>query len=195
MRNTLLALGLALAAAPLSADIYTLDASHTEVGFQVTHLSVAKVRGRFTAYDAKIDINEKDVTKSKISISIDAASVSTGNPKRDGHLQNEDFFDAAKNPKIAFKSTKIAKAADGGYSVTGDLTIRGVTKPVTLKASLSEPFETDWGTVKRAFSLSGAINRFDYQVGWNKKTKTGSLVVAEEVQLVIDGEIDKPAKK
>lgn len=208
MRKTplFLALGLALATAPLAASTWTIDPAHTEIGFEVTHLAIAKVRGRFTKADAKIELNDKDLSKSKIEISIPVSSVSTGAEKRDGHLQTPDFFDAAKTPNITFKSTKIVKTAEG-YDLTGDFTIRDVTKPLTLKAKLSDAFLTDWGTNKRALSLRGSINRFDYGVAWGKKTAAGSLVVSETVDLIIDGEIDeakpeakdvkdaKPAKK
>lgn len=190
MRKTLLSLGLLLAAAPLAAGDYKIDAAHTEIGFQVTHLGIAKVRGRFTEADAKIKLNEKDLTKSKIEISIPVKSVSTGAAKRDGHLQSGDFFLAEENPNITFKSTKIVKTAEG-YDLIGDFTIRGITKPITLKAQIGEPLATDWGFNKRAFSLRGQINRFDYGVAWGNKTKAGSLVVGELVDLIIDGEIDE----
>lgn len=190
MRKTLLTLALALASAPLLAADYKIDPSHTEIGFQVTHLGIAKVRGRFTEADAKISIHDKDITKSKVEITIPVKSVSTGAAKRDGHLQTPDFFFAEENPNISYKSTKIVKT-DEGYDLIGDLTIRGVTKPISLKAQIGEPLATDWGFNKRAFSLRGQINRFDYGVAWGNKTKAGSLVVAELVDLIIDGEIDE----
>jgi polyisoprenoid-binding protein YceI len=186
----LLALGLALAASPLAASTWTLDQSHTEIAFETTHLGITKVRGRFTQADAKITLNEKDLSKSRVEITIPVKSVSTNNEKRDGHLLNDDFFAADKNPNITFKSTKIAKDGDA-YALTGNLTIRGVTKPVTLKAQISEPVATDWGFNKRAISLRGSINRFDYGVAWGNKTKAGSLIVAEKVDLIIDGQIDQ----
>jgi polyisoprenoid-binding protein YceI len=189
-KSLLLAFGLALATSPLAASNWALDQSHTEIAFETTHLGIAKVRGRFTQADAKITLNDKDLTKSKVEISIPVKSVSTNNEKRDGHLQSGDFFAADKNPNISFKSTKIAKDGDA-YALTGDLTIRGVTKPVTLKAQISEPIATDWGFNKRAISLRGSINRFDYGVAWGNKTKAGSLIVGEKVDLIIDGEIDQ----
>ena len=190
-----LSLGLTLAlAAPLAADTYTMDPAHTEIGFQTLHLGISKVRGHFTAYEGKVNINEKDITKSSLEVSISAASVETGNPKRNGHLGGPDFFDADKNPKITFKSSKIVKTTDG-YDVSGDLTIRGNKKPVTLKATISDLTPTPWGVSKRAFSLEGSINRMDYGVAWGAKTPGGTLVVAEQVKLIIDGELDKPDAK
>ncbi len=189
-----LSLALAMAVAPLAlpakVSTWTLDQSHSEIGFEVTHLGIAKVRGRFTEGNATIKLDAKDITKSKVQITIPVKSVSTGNAKRDGHLLDGDFFEAAKHPNIEFKSTKISKTSDG-YLLEGKLSIRGVTKDVALKAQLGEPLATDWGFNKRAFSLRGSINRFDYGVAWSKKTKAESLVVGETVELVIDGEIDE----
>jgi polyisoprenoid-binding protein YceI len=194
MRKHFLGLSLALLAAPLAAAPYELDKAHTEIGFETIHLGVAKVRGRFTAYEGKVDINDKDLTKSQVEIAIQASSVQTGVDRRDQHLQGEDFFNVTKTPSITFKSTSIAKNPAGGYLVKGDFTLRGVTKPLKLKALISDAFATDNGGSKRAFSLEGSINRFDYGVGWNKKTKAGSYVVGEQVRLLIDGELDKQKK-
>jgi polyisoprenoid-binding protein YceI len=196
MRKTplFLALGLALAAAaPLAATTYTFDKAHTEIGFEVTHLGVSKVRGHFTDNTATITLDDADLTKSTVEISIPVASVSTGQPKRDADLQGEDFFGAEKNPNITFKSTKVVKTADG-YDLTGDFTIHGVTKPLTLKAKISDVFDGGWGMTKRGFSLRGSINRFDYGVVWGAKTPGGTLVVSETVDLVIDGELLQPGK-
>lgn len=195
MRKTLLALALGLLAVPLAADVYTIDPAHTEIGFETIHLSFAKVRGRFTDYSAKLDLNDKDLTKSTVAISIQAASANTGVEMRDNDLKTEKFFDVTKTPTITFKSSSITKNSMGGYDVMGDLSIRGVTKPVKLRAILSEAFPTDDGGTKRAFSLLGSINRFDFGLGWNKKTKTGTLVVGEQVKIDIDGEIAKEKKK
>jgi polyisoprenoid-binding protein YceI len=195
MRLALMALSLGLLAAPLAATPYDIDSAHTEIGFETIHLSVAKVRGRFTDYSATIDLNDKDLTKSQVQISINAGSAQTGVERRDGHLKGEDFFNVEKTPNITFKSSSITKNPAGGYLVSGELGIRGVTKTVKLKAVISDAFATDSGGTKRAFSLEGSINRFDYGVGWNKKTKTGSFVVGEQVKLVIDGELDKQKKK
>lgn len=189
MRNALLGLALALAVGSLPASDWKLDPAHTEVGFVTTHLKFAKVRGQFTGYDGKISLNDKDLTKSSVELTVQVSSVETGNPKRNGHLQTDDFFNAEKYPEIKFKSTKIKKDRDG-YKLSGDLTIRDVTKPVTLSAKISEPFKTDWGATVRGFSLNGEINRFDYGVAWGK-TNGGSLVVGETVGLEIQGEIDQ----
>lgn len=189
MRNAFLGLALVLAVGSLSASEWKFDPTHTEVSFVATHLKFTKVRGQFKDFDGKVSLNDKDITKSNVSLTVKVASVQTGAPKRDGHLQTTDFFDAEKYPNITFKSTKIEKSGDG-YKLTGDLTIRDVTKPVTLDAQISDPLKTDWGSTVRSFSLSGSINRFDYNVAWGKKTG-GSLVVGETVILDIQGELDQ----
>jgi len=189
MRKTLLGLALALAASPLAAAPYDIDPSHTEIGFEAVHLSVTHVHGRFTGFSGTVDLDSKDLTKSKVTLSIDAATVQTGVDRRDNHLKSADFFDVTNTPKITFTSTKIVKTKDG-YDLTGDLTIRGVTKPVTLQAQISD--DTDMGPmmgVRRGFSLRGSINRFDYNVGWSMKTPGGTLIVGENIALNIDGEL------
>jgi polyisoprenoid-binding protein YceI len=198
--HALLALGLALATSPLAASSWHFDTHHTEVGFEVVHLGVSKVRGHFKDYQGKILLDEKDLTKSKVELTIPVSSVDTGTAKRDSDLQGEPFFGAEKNPNISFKSTSVTKTAEG-YDLTGDLTIHGTTKPVTLQATITDAVTTDWGATKRGFSLRATINRFDYNVNWGAKTKLGTLVASEKVALVIDGEIDqdqeggKPGKK
>lgn len=189
MRNAFLGLALALAVGSLPASEWKFDPAHTNVGFIATHLKFTKVRGQFKDFDGKVSLNDKDLTQSSVSLTIKVASVETDNPKRNGHLQSDDFFDAAKYPTISFKSTKIEKSGDG-YKLTGDLTIRDVTKPVTLDAQISEPLKTDWGSNVRSFSLNGSINRFDYNVAWGKKMG-GSLVVGETVVLDVQGELDQ----
>ncbi len=195
LKKLLFLLGLAaLTSSSLKADIYEFDLAHTQVGFTVTHLTLAKVHGRFTEYSGNLDINEKDVTKSMLEFAAEIKGIQTGNAKRDSHLQSPDFFDAALHPQITFKSSKISKAGKVAYLVEGVLAMRGVTKTVKLKATLSDAFTTDWGATKRAFSLKGEINRFDFGVAWNKTSKTGSLMVGEIVYLNIDGEIDVKKK-
>jgi polyisoprenoid-binding protein YceI len=188
MRKSLLGLALALLAAPLAAQGYNIDPNHTEVGFEVVHLTISHVRGHFATFSGTVDLDEKDLTKSQVTLSVDAASVLTGIEKRDNHLKSPDFFDVAADPKITFKSTAIAKTKDG-YDLTGDLTIHGITKPVTLQAQLSDTIDVgaQMGGVKRGFSLRGTISRKDYQLG----TKFPEAMLKDAVALVIDGELAK----
>jgi polyisoprenoid-binding protein YceI len=169
---------------------WKLDTSHTTVGFSVPHLVISSVDGRFKEATAKINLDEADLTKSQVSVEINAASVDTGDQKRDDHLKAPDFFDAKKFPKLTFKSTKIVKAGSG-YKLTGDLTIRDVTKSVTLDATLSGPVKTPWGNQARAAKVSGKIKRGDFGLKWNKALETGGVVVGEEVTIDVKAEVTK----
>jgi polyisoprenoid-binding protein YceI len=169
---------------------WKLDTSHTSVGFSVPHLVVSSVDGRFKEATAKINLDEADLTKSQVSVEINAASIDTGDQKRDDHLKAPDFFDAKKFPKLTFKSTKIAKAG-AGFKLTGDLTIRDVTKSVTLDATVSAPVKTPWGNQARAAKVSGKIKRGDFGLKWNKALETGGVVVGEEVTIDVKAEVTK----
>lgn len=169
---------------------WKLDTSHTTVGFSVPHLVISSVDGRFKEATAKINLDDADLTKSQVSVEINAASIDTGDQKRDDHLKAPDFFDAKKFPKLTFKSTKIVKAGSG-YKLTGDLTIRDVTKSVTLDATLSGPVKTPWGNQARAAKVSGKIKRGDFGLKWNKALETGGVVVGEEVTIDVKAEVTK----
>lgn len=169
---------------------WKLDASHTTVGFSVPHLVVSSVDGRFKEASASINLDDADLTKSQVSVDINAASIDTGDAKRDEHLRGTDFFDVKKFPKLTFKSTKIAKAG-AGYKLTGDLTIRDVTKPVTLDATLSAPVKTPWGNQARAVKVSGKLKRSDFGLKWNKALETGGVVVGDEVTINVKAEVTK----
>jgi polyisoprenoid-binding protein YceI len=169
---------------------WKLDTSHTTVGFSVPHLVVSSVDGRFKEATAKINLDDADLTKSQVSVEINAASIDTGDQKRDDHLKSPDFFDAKKFPKLTFKATKIAKAG-AGYKLTGDLTIRDVTKSVTMDATLSAPVKTPWGNQARAAKVSGKIKRGDFGLKWNKALEAGGVVVGEEVTIDVKAEVTK----
>lgn len=169
---------------------WKFDASHTNVGFSIPHLKVSTVKGRFNEVSAKVSLDDADLTKSEVSVDINAASIDTGDAKRDEHLKGPDFFDVKKFPKLTFKSTKLVKAGPS-YKLTGNLTIRDVTKPVTLDATLSAPVKTPWGTHARAVTVTGKVNRTDSGLKWNKVLDAGGLVVGEEVTLNISAEVTK----
>lgn len=169
---------------------WKLDTSHTTVGFSVPHLVVSSVDGRFKEATAKINLEDADLTKSQVSVEINAGSIDTGDQKRDDHLKSPDFFDTKKFPKVSFKSTKIAKAGTG-YKLTGDLTIRDVTKSVTFDATLSGPVKTPWGNQARAAKVTGKIKRGDFGLKWNKALETGGVVVGDEVTIDVKAEVTK----
>lgn len=169
---------------------WKLDSSHMTVGFSVPHLVISSVDGRFKEATAKINLDEADLTKSNVSIEINAGSIDTGDQKRDDHLKAPDFFDVKKFPKLTFKSTKIAKNGKA-YKLTGDLTIRDVTKSVTLDASLSAPVKTPWGNQARAAKISGKIKRGDFGLKWNKALEAGGVVIGEDVTIDVKAEVTK----
>ena len=169
---------------------WKFDPSHTNVGFSVPHLVISSVEGRFREASAKVTLDDADLAKSQVSVEINAASIDTGDAKRDEHLKSPDFFDVKKFPKVTFKSTKITKAG-AGYKLTGDLTIRDKTKAVTLDATLSAPVKTPWGNQARAAKVSGKIKRTDFGLTWNKALETGGVVVGDDVTINVSAEVTK----
>ena len=180
-------LALALGFSLVNATEYTIDESHTHVGFSVKHLMITNVNGEFKTYNAEIDFDAKTKTFNKLNAVIDTASIDTDNQKRDEHLKSEDFFASEKFPKMTFQMTSYKVDGDEGIA-TGNLTIRGITKEVKLKVE-------DLGTVKDfknvnrvGFILKGKINRMDYDLKWNKALEAGGVAVAEEVKLIVEVE-------
>jgi polyisoprenoid-binding protein YceI len=193
-RNLLrsLALATSLFALPVLAEPveWPIDPAHTHVGFVVPHLMISEVEGEFRTFSGKALLEEKDLTKSQVELSIDATSIDTGNADRDKHLKSAEFFDVQNHPKITFKSTKITKAGKG-YKLKGELTIHGVTKEVTLDATLSEAIVNPWGKQVRAGKITGKIKRADFGLNWNKTLDKGGVLVGEEVTLDIKFELSK----
>ena len=169
---------------------WTVDAAHSTIGFSVPHLVVSEVEGKFKTYTAKALLDEADLTKSTVEFSADVASIDTGEAKRDEHLKSPEFFDAAKFPKLTFKSSKITKAGKG-YKLKGELTIHGVTKEVTLDATVSQAIANPWGKQVRAVKITGKLKRGDYGLSWNKTLDKGGVLVGDEVTLNLKVEIDK----
>jgi polyisoprenoid-binding protein YceI len=190
---------LSLVAAPALALAQTatwnIDTAHTRTGFSVKHLVISDVKGEFGKTEGKAQIDEKDLSKSSVEVTIDAASIDTRDPKRDAHLKSPDFFDVAKYPTLTFKSTKVEAGKDGALTVTGDLTMHGVTKPVTLEGNLTPAIKDPWGLERRGASFTGKIDRKAWGITWGKMTDVGA-VVGDEVKLDIQAEIvkDQPKK-
>jgi polyisoprenoid-binding protein YceI len=191
---TRLALALVLLApAAALADNYQIDPAHSNATFSVKHMMVSTVRGEFTKITGKINIDEKDLTKSTLEASIDASTVNTREPKRDAHLKSPDFFDVANHPNLTFKSTKITKAGKGHYKMAGELTIRGTSKPVTFDVTgFDEATKSPWGTEVRGGVATATINRKDFGLNWNKPLeKVGGMLVGDNVDLTLDVELIK----
>jgi polyisoprenoid-binding protein YceI len=195
MKKLIVAL-VALSAVPaFAADTYKIEGSHTQSAFAVKHLMISTVRGEFGKTEGTVVIDPADLARSTVEATIDATSVDTRDAKRDEHLKNADFFDTTKFPKITFKSTKVEKAGEGGLKVTGDLTIKGVTKPVVLSvAGPSAEIKDPWGNTRRGLSATTKINRKDFGVSYGP-----DAIVSDEVSITIDAELLKdqpaPAKK
>ena len=187
-----------LAAAPVlgfAAPItWTVDPSHSQVGFAVKHLVISNVRGEFSKYEGKVNLDEMDVTKSTVEATIDVNSIDTRVADRDTHLRSADFFDAARYPSITFKSTKVAKAGKDRLEVTGDLTLRGVTKPVVLDVTTTPEVTGIYGETRRGFSATTKINRKDFGLAWNKIVEAGPAV-GDQVTIALDLEVVKDQPK
>jgi polyisoprenoid-binding protein YceI len=192
MRSALVlgALTLFSAAAQAEATPWTIDANHSQTTFVVPHMMVSEVEGQFREIKGDVKLDEKNLTKSSVEITIPAASMDTGNADRDKHLKSAEFFDVTKFPNIVFKSSKIAKAGNA-YKLTGDLTIHGVTKPITVDGTISEPVKNPWGKQVRAVKINGKLNRRDYGLTWNKSLDKGGVLVGDEVTLNIRLELNK----
>lgn len=191
MRLNLLAPALLLLGSIAHAEPWKLDTAHSRFGFAVRHMMVSDVEGTFHDVKATVDLDEKNLTKSTVEITIAASSIDTQNGDRDKHLASPDFFDAAKFPNLTFKATKIAPAGKNKFKVTGDLTIRDVTKPLTLDVTLSDPMTNPWGKTVRGVQATGKLNRHEFGLNWNKTLDKGGVLVSDEVRLVINGELDK----
>jgi polyisoprenoid-binding protein YceI len=188
-----LALVFAASSARAEKETFLLDKNHTEIGFKVRHF-VSKVGGRFTKFEGTIVLDRAKPEESSVDVRIDATSIDTGNPGREKHLNSPDFFDTAKFPEITFKSTKVAAKGKDTYEVTGDLTMRGVTKPVTLTVAANGFTSDGRGGQKTGFDVTGKLNRKDFGVNWNAVVDQNAML-SEDVDLVISVEANKPAPK
>jgi polyisoprenoid-binding protein YceI len=180
---------LTLPGAALAAT-WTIDPEHSSIGFKVRHLMVSNVRGNFDKFSGTIEADDKDITKSRVQVSIDTASINTNVKKRDDHLRSADFFDVAKYPAMTFVSKKVAKAGNDRLKVTGDLTLHGVTKEVVLDVEGPSMETRDpWGNIRRGATATTTINRKDFGLTWNMALETGGVVVGEEVTITLEVEL------
>jgi polyisoprenoid-binding protein YceI len=171
---------------------WEVDPAHSTVGFAVRHMMVSTVHGSFAKYSGTIAIDDADVSKSTAHIEIDATSVTTGNEKRDEHLRSPDFFDTAHFPKLVFDSTRVEKKGDGSLALTGNLTIKNVTRPVVLVVSgLTGEVKDPWGGTRRGATATTKISRKEFGLSWNKALETGGAVVGDEVTIQLEVELTK----
>ncbi|GAB1445076.1 MAG: polyisoprenoid-binding protein [Cyclobacteriaceae bacterium] len=164
---------------------WTLDPTHSELEFKVRHMMITNVKGEFR--DFSIGVEGDDITKSIINVLVETASITTNNEDRDNHLKSADFFDVENHKEITFKSTSFKKADDDEFELKGILTIKGISKEVSLEVEFGGINKDPWGNEKAGFSLEGKINRKDWDLNWNTALETGGVLVGEEVK--ISGEV------
>ena len=197
MKNlfTTAAASLLMMTATVAQTKWKVDASHSKLGFSVTHMMVAETEGKFKVFDGTATSKtEMDFTNAEISFTADVNSINTEDPKRDGHLKSPDFFDAEKNPSITFKSTSMKPNGKGktSYDLEGDLTMHGVTKKVKFLAiGAAKTVKDPYGNIKNGFKVTGVINRKDFGLTWNAALEAGGVAVSEEVNISCNIELNK----
>ena len=162
---------------------WNLDPTHSEIGFKVKHMMITNVSGSFGKFDVNVETEDNDFSTAGIDFTADLDSISTGNADRDNHLKSADFFDASKYPSLKFVSAKMEKKDEGNFILHGDLTVREITKPVTLNVEFGGIAKDPWGNEKAGFTITGKINRTDFNLSWNAALETGGVLVGEEVKL------------
>lgn len=172
---------------------YKIDPMHSEITFKVKHLMITNVTGSFQQFDATMESNEDDFSDATISFEADVKSISTNNEQRDGHLKGADFFAADEFPKLQFSSTSFTKKSADTYSLKGNLTIKGITKPVELTVEYGGNMTDFYGQNKAGFEITGKINRSDFGLTWSAVTEAGGVVVSEEVKLHLAVQMVKQA--
>ena len=172
---------------------FSIDPAHSSIEFTTKHMMVTTVRGRFTEYSGEVEAESADQPQTaRGTFAIKTASVDTGNEQRDGHLRSGDFFDAETYPEMTFRTTAIEKTGAGTYAVTGDLTIKDVTRPVTLAVEVESAFNDPWGNERVGLSASTEINRTDWGLNWNQTLEAGRLLVSEKVKISAEVALVRP---
>ncbi len=178
--------------AVVSAAPWSIDAEHSSVGFKIRHMMVSNVKGDFTKFSGNVDIDDKDLSKTKVDAVIETASINTNVAKRDEHLKSPDFFDVVKYPTMTFVSKKVKKEGGNKLKIYGQLTMHGVTREVVLDVQgLDKSFKDPWGNIKRGASATTKINRKDFGLVWNKAMETGGVMVGDEVNIALEIELLK----
>ncbi len=192
MKMHILSLTLLLASAGVALpDVWEVDTAHSSAQFAVRHMMVATVRGTFGDVRGTVIYDPKEPAKSSVQATVAVASIDTREPKRDAHLKSADFFDAENHPTMTFRSTKVEPAGSGMLKVTGDLTIRGVTKPVVFEVEGPMPAVNTGRAIKSGATGTAKIKRSDFGLTWNRVLETGGVVVGDEVTITVDLELDK----
>jgi polyisoprenoid-binding protein YceI len=197
LRTTIIAGLAAVLSLPVLAATsnWQIDPAHSSAQFAVKHLAISTVRGAFSSVKGAVQLDDKDITKSSVDVTIDVSTVDTREPNRDKDLRSDHFFDVEHFPTMTFKSKKVEQVAPGKLKVTGDLTIRGVTKEVVLDVEgPTAPIKDPWGNQRMAATATAKVNRQDFGVKWNAMMDNGGVVVGDDVSITIDLEMVNKAK-
>lgn len=172
---------------------WAIDPSHSEISFKVKHLVVTTLTGKFDAFEGKLESTADDFSNASIQFSADINSINTGNADRDGHLKSDDFFNAASFPKLTFHSSSFVKTGDNTYKLTGDITLRDVTKSIELDVEYGGTMVDPWGNTKAGFEINGKLKRKEFGLKWDAITEAGGAVVSDEVKLHLNVQLVKQA--
>jgi polyisoprenoid-binding protein YceI len=175
----------------MSKQLWVLDPVHSEITFKVRHMMITTVSGTFNNFTGSLNANEGDFSDAEVSFEAEITSVNTRNEQRDEHLRSNDFFEAATYPTLNFKSKSFTKNGEGSYTMTGDFTMKGVTKAMSFQVDYTGTVIDPWGQVKAGFEITGAIQRADFNLSWNAANESGDLVLSEDVKLAINAQVVK----
>jgi len=170
---------------------WVIDPAHTEIQFKVKHLVISTVTGSFEKFEGSMQTTEEDFSDAEVLFTADVNSVNTNMPDRDAHLKSAEFFDGANHPKLTFRSKKIMKQKSNVYELTGDLTLKGITREIILDVSFGGIMKDPYGNIKAGFQITGKLNRMDFDLKWNVVTEAGGLVVSEDVTIIVNAELIK----
>lgn len=170
----------------VAVSTYTIDPSHSQIEFRVQHLGFSKVTGGFEEFEGRFELDPDNLETLKAEATIEAASIDTGEEERDSHLRSEDFFAVESHPELRFETTDVQEVSGDSLTVTGELTIRGVTKEIELDVTYLGEAQDPWGGERAAFEATGSINREEFGLTWNKVLETGNFLVGEDVELTLD---------
>lgn len=191
MKKITLMLLAAISIGQVKAQGWSVDNSHSQVMFTVSHLVISEVTGSFKKFNGKIVSEKPDFTDAKIDFTVDVSTINTESEMRDNHLKSDDFFNAEKYPVISFKGKELKKVSGNKYKLTGDLTIRDITKTVVLDVIYAGTVKDPWGNTKAGFKITGMVDRFDYGLKWNTLTEAGGTTVGKDVEITVNMELAK----
>ncbi len=170
---------------------WQIDPAHSLVEFSVTHMMISKVRGRFNDFSGVVELNEDEPEKTELEVEIDVNSIDTRQPQRDDHLRSADFFNVSEHPTMKFVGKEVVVKNNKKAKLVGDLTIKGITKPVTLDVEFNGISKSPWGSSSAGFSATGKINRKDWDLTWNQVLETGGVLVSDDIMINIEIELIK----